>query len=66
MSAWIKPELQLPEQEIIVLIRTTACDFPVWIGYHERGVWFFASDVPVRAPERVSGWMHLPSPEDDR
>jgi hypothetical protein len=51
---------QLPDDDILVLVRVESTELPICLGYHDAGRWFYSDSAGHLAIEpRVLGWMHL-------
>lgn len=55
-ARWIPVTERLPDDEMTVMIATTDCDEPVWLGWHADGGWCSVDAVPVR----VTHWKPIP------
>lgn len=57
--AW---ETGVPDADILVLIRGSDDEYPVWTGFYDGEQWCLADGTPVdsQCPGlKVTGWMHL-------
>lgn len=57
---WIPVAEGLPDDDVTVLLDHPAFDEPVWLGYHQDGMWWTVDGNPL--PEGiVKGWADMPS-----
>lgn len=57
---WKSVGIEMPDDEIAVLVYTPADAEPVWIGYHDDGKWRTPSGIPMSFA--VTHWAHFPEP----
>lgn len=54
---WIDATEQLPDEDLIVLIRTTSTTEPVWLGYLDAGHWRNADGMLTA--DTVTHWADM-------
>lgn len=56
---WTPVTKQLPDDGLLVAIALN--DDDVWTGFRDGDIWRYADGMPV-SNERVTDWMHMPTP----
>jgi len=57
-TQWIDADVELPDDEMIVLLALD--DGDVWTGFHEEGRWHYVSADNIAA--KVTHWAEFPPP----
>lgn len=60
---WTPVRTKLPDDSLLVLLALN--DDDVWPGYRDGDIWRYADAMPIKV-ERVTHWMHLPTPPTAR
>ena len=54
--SWVAVSDRLPDDDLTVLVATSECDEPVWLGWHDEEGWHSVDAVPLK----VTHWMPIP------
>lgn len=58
-NGWRNPAVEMPDDDMTVVIRRKTDDCPIGSAFHAAGAWQMDFEVRPLSQRSVRGWMHL-------